>query len=205
VDIFFIATSDEGRELSGVKVEHADRKSVVQIAREVAEQIQRIRSGEDTEFGRAKSLLDNLPNWALRRLLRFLAYLTIDLDLDLTRFGLPRQAFGSAMVTSVGMFGIRKAYAPLSPYYRVPFLVLVGEVQPRPVAVAGRVEVRPIVTLCVTLDHRYVDAFHAGRLSARLLEYCAAPQDFEPPPAEADEPASPETPQGPTVERPPLT
>lgn len=181
VDVFFIATTGGGSELSGIKIEHADRKSAIELAREVAERTGNLRAGDDPTFGRTKGLLNHLPEWVLRRLLRLLAYLTIDRDLDLTRLGLPRQAFGSAMVTSVGMFGIRKAYAPLSPYYRVPLLVLVGEATPRPVAVAGRVEVRPIVTLSVTLDHRYLDAFQAAKLSEHLLEYCAAPQDFEPP------------------------
>ncbi len=42
---------------------------------------------------------------------------------------MPRQAFGGAMITSVGMWGIGHAYSPLAHYYRVPLLVLVGAVE----------------------------------------------------------------------------
>ncbi len=114
-------------------------------------------------------------------MLRLSAWLTVDLGLDLPRLGLRRHTFGSAMVSSVGMFGINRAYAPLSPYYRVPLLVLVGEVQSRPVAVEGEVVVRPMLTLSATLDHRYLDGFHAARLARAIEAYCADPAAFEPP------------------------
>jgi pyruvate/2-oxoglutarate dehydrogenase complex dihydrolipoamide acyltransferase (E2) component len=181
VDIFFIVTADEGRELSGVKIEHADRKPVVQIARELADRTARLRSGADEEFGRSKALLERIPPRPLRVALRMAAWVTADLDRDLPRLGLRRQSFGSALVSSVGMFGIQHAYAPLSPYYRVPALVLVGEVTPRPVVVGGQIEIRPILGLAATLDHRYLDGFHAARLARAIREYCANPADFEPP------------------------
>ena len=50
---------------------------------------------------------------------------------------MPRQAFGGAMVTSVGMFGVTRAYSPLAAYYKIPALVLVGAVTPRPVPSPG--------------------------------------------------------------------
>ena len=61
---------------------------------------------------------------------RTAAWLTSDLNLDLTRLGMPRQAFGGAMITSVGGWGITRAYSPPAHYYLVPLLVLVGAVRP---------------------------------------------------------------------------
>jgi pyruvate/2-oxoglutarate dehydrogenase complex dihydrolipoamide acyltransferase (E2) component len=113
--------------------------------------------------------------------------LTSDLNLDLPQLGLPRQAFGSAMITSVGMWGVTNAYSPLTPYYRVPVLVLIGAVEPRPVARAGLVVVRPMLTLTATFDHRYVDGYQAAQFAAAIHGYCANPASFEPslPPARA--------------------
>lgn len=181
LDVFFIVATAGGQELTGVKVQNADRKPVVEIARELTRRSQAIEAGTDSELGRGKELLSRLPPWALRLALRAGAWLTSDLNLDLARLGMPRQAFGSAMITSVGGWGITRAYSPLAHYYRVPVLVLVGAIRPVPVAVAGEVVVRPTLTLTATFDHRYVDGFHAARFAAAVRKYCEHPAKFEPP------------------------
>jgi 2-oxoacid dehydrogenases acyltransferase (catalytic domain) len=181
VDVFFIVTTGNGQELTGVKVAGADRKSAVEIAREVSRRCAAIGAGTDPELGRGKELLARLPPRMLRMALHAGAWLTSDLNLDLSRFGMPRQAFGSAMITSVGMWGISRAYSPLAHYYRVPLLVLVGAVEQRPAVVANEVVSRPMLTLTATFDHRYVDGFHAARFAAAVRSYCECPARFEPP------------------------
>ena len=181
VDIFFIVSAEEGEELSGVKIEHADTKPVVEIAEELARRAAPIRAGTDAELGKTKSVLARTPLRALGGLMRFAAWATTDRQMNMPARGLPREPFGSAMITSVGMFGIQHAYAPLSPFYRIPFLVLVGEVAPKPVVVDGAVVVRPVLSLTATLDHRYVDGFHAARVARPLRDYLEDPKRFEPP------------------------
>lgn len=180
VDIFFIVSTDAGSELSGVKVVGADQKPVVEIARELADRAGRIRNEEDLEFGKTKRMLDRTPRRLLGVSLRAAAWLTADRDIDLKDRGLPRQAFGSAMVSSVGMFGIQHAYAPLSPYYRIPFLILVGEVADKAVVVDGQVVARPMLTISATMDHRYLDGFHAARLAKSARAYLSDPASYEP-------------------------
>jgi len=190
VDVFFIVTTGGGQELTGVKVAGADRKPAVEIAREVTRRCAAIGAGDDPELGRGKDLLARLSPRMLRVALHAGAWLTSDLNLDLSRFGMPRQAFGGAMITSVGMWGIGHAYSPLAHYYRVPLLVLVGAVEQRPVVVAGEVVARPMLTLTATFDHRYVDGFHAARFADAVRSYCQSPARFEPPLPAADEAAS---------------
>jgi pyruvate/2-oxoglutarate dehydrogenase complex dihydrolipoamide acyltransferase (E2) component len=182
VDISFVVAVDDGRDLSSVKVRNADKKSAREIAEELAERAARVRTGTDAEFGRTKRTIERTPPRLLRFGLRAADWLTGDLRLDLRRFGLPRDAFGSAMVTSVGMFGVQRAYAPLSPYYRVPFIVLVSEVAERPVVVDGTVTARSTLVLTATMDHRYLDGAHAARLAKAVREYLADPAAHEPSP-----------------------
>lgn len=180
VDVFFIVSAEGGQELTGVKVHGADRKSAVEIAREVSSRCAAIEAGDDPELGRGKALLTRLPPGMLRVALHLGARLTSDLNLDLSRFGMPRQAFGGAMITSVGMWGVTHAYSPLAHYYRVPLLVLVGAVRKMPVVVADEVVVRPMLTVTATFDHRYVDGFHAAQFARAVRSYCEAPARFEP-------------------------
>lgn len=181
VDVFFIATIG-GDDLSGVKVGGADRKSAVDVAAEVSDRVAAMTEGRDPEFGRTKRLLTWAPLPLLRATVALTAWLSTDRERDLPRLGVRRHPFGSAMVSSVGMFGIGHAYAPLAAFYRVPLLVLVGEVAQRPVAVEGLVVVRPVLPLAVTIDHRYVDVAHAARLAAAVRDYCRDPAAFEPEP-----------------------
>lgn len=182
VDVFFIATVGTGGDLSGVKVENADLKSAVEVAGEVSTRVRAIAEGRDPEFGRTKRLLTWAPLPLLRAGIRLGAWLTADHERHLPSLGLPRHAFGGAMVSSVGMFGVRHAYAPLAAFYRVPFLVLVGEIAPQPLAVEGMVVVRPVLPLTATIDHRYVDVSHAARLADAVRDYCHDPAAHERPP-----------------------
>lgn len=179
IDIFFIVTADGGRELTGVKIADADTKSALEIAAELTRRCSAIDTGEDAEFGRTKRMIATLPRPLLRTGIRLAAWLTSDCNVNLPRLGLPRQAFGSAMITSVGMWGVSTAYSPLAAYYRVPVLVLVGSVEPRPVVRAGCVVARPMLTLTATFDHRYVDGLQAAQFAAAVREYCAHPAAFE--------------------------
>ncbi|HEY3016784.1 MAG TPA: 2-oxo acid dehydrogenase subunit E2 [Nocardioides sp.] len=185
IDVFFIVASVGGQELTGVKIERADEKPAVELARELSARTAAIHELGDPEFGRAKRLLTRLPRRLVGPSLRLSAWLTADLRLDLPRLGMRRDSFGGAMVTSVGMWGIEHAYSPLASYYRVPVLVLVGAVTHKPVAVAGQVVVRPMLGMTATFDHRYVDGFHAASFAKAVREYCADPAAYEPPLAPA--------------------
>lgn len=179
VDIFFVASVAGGKEVSGVKIFDADRKSLAEVAEELSHRVERIRQGGEAEVGRSQGAIDSTPFWLLRPVLRLVTWLTADRNVDLRRLGLPRQAFGSAMVSSVGMFGVQKAYGPLSPLYRIPILALVSEVAEKPVVESGEIVVRPILTLTATMDHRFLDGSHAARLGRSVRAYLDDPAAFE--------------------------
>jgi pyruvate dehydrogenase E2 component (dihydrolipoamide acetyltransferase) len=178
VDIFFVASVAGGREVSGVKIVAADGKSVVEIAQELGRRVERIRAGQ-AEIGQSRNVLDATPFWLFRPLLKLVTWMTADKNRNLTRLGLPRNAFGSAMVTSVGMFGVQKAYGPLAPLYRIPFLALVSEVTQKPVVRDGEIVARPMLTVTATMDHRYLDGSHAVKLARSVRAYLEDPSAFE--------------------------
>jgi len=179
VDVFFVVAISDGKELSGAKVTSADRKPVAEIAAELERRVERLRAGEEAELGSSKRLLGSTPPWLLRRVLRFATWLVADRGISLRRFGLPDDAFGSAIVSSVSTFGAERAYGPLNPWYRVPLLVLVSEVRERAVVVDGEIVARPMLTLSATLDHRYLDGAHAGRLVRGARAYLEDPASHE--------------------------
>lgn len=181
VDVFFITAVHGGHDLSGVKVADVPSKPAVAIAEELARRASDMKAGRDADFAKSKRLMDLLPMPILRVAVRLVAFASNDLQLDLPPLGLHPSPFGSAMITSVGMFGIPQGFAPLTWMYDVPILVLVGEIGERPVAVDGRVEARRVLPLSVSIDHRYVDGWHLAHAMRAFQGYLAAPERYEPP------------------------
>jgi pyruvate/2-oxoglutarate dehydrogenase complex dihydrolipoamide acyltransferase (E2) component len=181
IEVFFITAVAAGHDLSGIKVSEIDRKPAIEVARELADRSGRLKSGSDPEFARTKRVMDRLPPRLLRVALRLGALVTEDLRREIPMLGLRRFPFGSAMVSSVGMLGLPQGFAPLAWMYDVPVLVLVGEITEKPVAVGGVVEVREILPITATIDHRYADGWHISKLMKAFREYLAAPERFEPP------------------------
>ena len=191
VDLFVQVSTDGGADLSGIKVDRVDEKSAVVIAREMEVRVERLRQRRDRQVERTKSILDRIPLPLLGPVMRTISYLTYDLDLDLTRLGVVKDEFGSGMITNVGSFGLTQAHAPLVPFSRTPLVVLIGEVQEKPVAESGRVVVRPVMTLGVTFDHRFMDGSQGGAMARLFRDYLDDPARFEEPHTADEIPAIP--------------
>ena len=179
VDIFIQVATQGGRDLSGFKVVRADEKSVVDISREVEQRVELLRTRRDKQVERTKSVLDRIPMPILGPVMRTIAYLIYDLDLDLSRFGIVKDEFGSAMVSNIATFGLTTAMAPLVPFSRTPLVVLVGQVEQRAVVEDGHVAVRPMLTLGVTFDHRFMDGYQGGKMADLMRAYMSDPEQYE--------------------------
>jgi pyruvate/2-oxoglutarate dehydrogenase complex dihydrolipoamide acyltransferase (E2) component len=176
IDVFFQVAYEGGENLSGAKVCAADQKSLREIANELDARARTIRAHAEHELKRPDAATARVPPFLRRSLLRSLEYAIYDLGLDLSRFGLPRDAFGSAMVTNVGVFGLPHGFAPLVPFSRAPIVITIGAKHPAPVVVDDKVVVREVLTLGVTLDHRLIDGFQAGKLAERFRAVLADPE-----------------------------
>jgi 2-oxoglutarate dehydrogenase E2 component (dihydrolipoamide succinyltransferase) len=80
---------------------------------------------------------------------------------------------GTFTITNGGVFGSLLSTPILNP----PQVGILGlhKIQDRPVAVSGRVEVRPMMYLALTYDHRIVDGAEAVRFLVRLKELIEDP------------------------------
>ena len=171
VDVYCQVATDGGDDLSGVKIASADVKSIHEIAAELARRAERVHDRSDAGSEKTKRTMRRVPRFLLGPLLRTVEYATYDLRLDLGRFGVAFDQFGSAMVSNVGGFGIANGLAPLVPASRVPVVLLLGEVAERVIARDGEIVAAPCMTVGCTFDHRVLDGFHAGKL-ARIVRAC---------------------------------
>jgi pyruvate dehydrogenase E2 component (dihydrolipoamide acetyltransferase) len=156
-------------ELSGVKIDRADQLDLRAFVAEFEQQLERTRVRRDQAIDRTRTTVARIPRLLLRPLLRLTQWLTYDLNLDLSRFGVARDPFGSVAVTSVGMLGIETAFAPLYPIGGPPVLLTVGAISPRPIVDEhGAIVARPILRIAGTFDHRVVDGVQIAKLAGEL-------------------------------------
>jgi pyruvate dehydrogenase E2 component (dihydrolipoamide acetyltransferase) len=155
-------------DLSGATIHEPQRKTLGAICDELEARFSQVRGERDPELTGMRRLLARLPLRVMPAVLDLTAFASYTLNLDLRWAGVPRDAFGSVMITNVGALGLDEAYVPLVPYSRVPLLLALGAIREEPVARAGRVEIRRTMKVCATFDHRVLDGAHAAQM-ARIL------------------------------------
>ena len=177
VDVFFQVASDtKGEDLSGMVVRDADKKSVVEIAREMGAKVKTIKGGVDPDYARMKGLMGILPGWLVGWVMTLSGHFLYAFNLWSPLLGTPKDSFGSIMITNIGTLGMDLAFAPLVPYSRVPVLIALGKASDVPVVRSGQVVVAKMLKLCVTLDHRIIDGMHGAQMARTVEKIFASPR-----------------------------
>ncbi|MCB9557277.1 MAG: 2-oxo acid dehydrogenase subunit E2 [Deltaproteobacteria bacterium] len=175
-----VAMTDQGEgkvDLSGVTVYDVAERTLVELVDDVQTKVELVRQRSDPHLERSRKLMDRIPSPLIGPALSALSFLTLGLNLDLSRFGIPRDPFGSVMVTNVGSLGLDTAFVPLIPYSRVPILIAVSAVKDTPVVEDGKVVPAKVMRLNATFDHRFIDGYHAATMSKTVRAWLEHPYD----------------------------
>jgi len=181
IGIFFqVVMTDEGAhkvDLSGATLYDVEQKSLVEIYDEFSDKVEKVRARKDPALEKTRSTFLGIPYFALGAVLRLISFLSYTMNLDLRRFGIPQDPFGSIMITNIGSLGLDTAYVPLVPYSRVPILIATGAVKDLPVVEDGKIVPGKVMRVNATFDHRFIDGFHASVMSRVLREWIEHPYD----------------------------
>lgn len=192
-DVYFTIATGGGTDLFGYKVAAVDATRLVDLERTLRGAAKAIRDGSDKGYARSRRIALALPIFILRPFAALSSFATNVLGLDLSSMGFPRDAFGGAVVTSIGMFGLDTGFATVVPMGNSSMCFALMQVRQRPWVVGDRVEPRPVLRICVTLDHRILDGFLSAQVSRELEDLLSHPEkllteseraefDAEPPP-----------------------
>ncbi|MBM66188.1 MAG: 2-oxo acid dehydrogenase [Myxococcales bacterium] len=175
----FLVALEDGGDLAKVKVERAEEKTVVEITKQLDAEAQRLRAGKDDQFNKSKGLLRLLPTWILRPIIHLTGKIASGYGWNIPALGIEAFPFGSAVLTSVGMFGIEVGYAPPTPWAHVPVYAAICAIRDEPVAVDGQVVIRPMLTLTATLDHRFIDGMDAAKFAKTIRRVLEKPWELD--------------------------
>ena len=177
----FITTliqSQKGKDLSGFPIPDIHERSLSEVATRSRQAVAELKSRADGQQFRLRQRIERLPIWLLRPVFRLIDLFQFSFNHSLHRVGIPRDAFGAAMLTNIGALGIDNALIPLSPYTHCPVIIGLGKVRQAPVVRDGEVVVGRRVTVTVTTDHRYVDGAHGAQLLRRFRKIFENPDRF---------------------------
>jgi len=175
VSVTYLVVLEGGKDLAKARVDDADKKSTVDTCKDLRARAERLRGGKDDDFEKSKGIINLLPTWLLKPVLKLTGWLTTSLGLDLPSLGLARYPFGSCVITSVGMLGLDEGFAPFTPFAGVPLLVLLGAAKPRPAVLDGQLVVRPLLTITATIDHRFLDGAQGATIAKIIREQLESP------------------------------
>ncbi|QRK05033.1 2-oxo acid dehydrogenase subunit E2 [Archangium violaceum] len=171
-----VVQTDGGKvDLTSAKIDDAEQKSLRQIAAELEAAVQKVRQRKDEMLEKGKGTVQKIPYMFLNLFTWLMSFFMYTLNLDMRWAGMPRDAFGSAIITNVGSLGLDTAYVPLVPYTRVPIFIAPGAIKDAAVVENGKVVAGKIMNVNASFDHRFIDGFHASVLANTLREMLENP------------------------------
>lgn len=180
IDLCFqIADDKDGKNLSSATLRDASTKSVYDIATFLQKKAKSVREEGDPDFKNIKKIGLGIPGFMMGVAIECLGFLMYTLNIWSPLYGLKKDAFGSVLITSIGPLGLDFAFPAL--FYRgsrVPVIVALGEVREAPFIEDGQIKIKPMMKICATFDHRYIDGAKAGRLVNIIRECFKDPAPF---------------------------
>jgi pyruvate/2-oxoglutarate dehydrogenase complex dihydrolipoamide acyltransferase (E2) component len=179
-DIFIttLLKGKKGKDLSGFVIRDVDAKPISDIAAFSATRTLELRNNNDEENRRVQQIVNPVHSLILRPILLLQEFLQFTLNISIPFLGMPKDRFGSAMITNIGALGFENAFIPLSPYSRCPLLVGVGKPRQMPIVQNDKVVVADVITITFTFDHRHADGAHGSHVLRRFKKLFLDPFAF---------------------------
>lgn len=97
-----------------------------------------------------------------------------------------KHGFGAATLTSLGAFGFKDVFAPLTRMIynlskanmRNSFICAINKIVDTPIVKDGKVVIAPVFKLNFTIDHRFLDGSKAKAILVAMSEVFENPEKF---------------------------
>ena len=179
VDVSCLVALDEGHDLGFLCFREADRKSASDLANEAKNRVVSARTGEERKkHTKAVGPFKLIPTCLGGILGEVTAWLVVTLGLDLSVFGLEKHPCGPAVITNIGTMGAEVIYAPFPTILKIPLILVMNTIQDDVVVEDGKLVVDKVLTLAITVDHRFIDGVHALAAQNHLKKVLEDPEKY---------------------------
>jgi len=189
IDVSCLVAVDDGKDLANAKIENADKMPMIDMQNIIKKKAEKLRKHQDKDYESTKVVFRMLPVPLLRIVVSFVGWLSGCLGIEINALGVHPFPFGSCMVTSVGMLGVKQAFVPFTPFAHVPLLLMIGEVTRQPVVVEDlegkttepkyKVAIQQRLNLTATIDHRFADGTEVAKCAKKMKFYIENPETLD--------------------------
>ena len=184
LDVMVPVAIGGGEGVSAILIKDAHARTVTSIAEEIRARAGENRSGTESKTAQNKYLLNRIP-WPLRRpVFLLLKWITVDMGVKIKSLGLSADSFGSFVVSDIGSFGLNTGMTSLMPAAKVPAVIVLGKIEEKPMVRKGQIEIRTMLPLTGTFDHRIVDGLQIGKLARGIKRNFRKPEWLDEVPTE---------------------
>lgn len=168
-----------GGDMGSVKMKNVDTLTLEEAVNLLGEQIQITKKGDENATMKMKDKLSEYP-WPLRGwIYKIVKTITTDWGLSIPFIDVNPNSFGSFILSNIGVLGLDNGFPALLPTANISFVLMLGGVNKKPWVVNDKIESRKIMWIGAALDHRVVDASHAGTLFKYLKKIVRNPELLE--------------------------
>ncbi len=157
-----VLPNPENDDLTGYTITNAHSLNLHSIQTESELAIETIQNKKDP-FTKSKNTFAQLPQFGVQLLMNTLSFILFKLNIHYPLFNVPKNPFGSIMLTSVGSLGMQQALCPIAPYTNNSMVVSIGKIRKMPVVIDNVITQKEVCTMGFTFDHRLIDGIQFKR------------------------------------------
>jgi hypothetical protein len=165
----------DGKDLAFFLVEDVDKLTIEDIAEDIDRKGRKIKTMKDEHYQARTNAMKYLPSFVMHIFLYINLIVTTMMGLPMKKNGIDAHPFGGAVVSNVGVFGVKDGTAPVIAGGFSPCTITINQIVDRPIVKDGKIVIAPTVNVNVSIDHRYLDGSRAKTLSKILNLYLSNP------------------------------
>lgn len=167
-----------GNNLGAVVVKNCQKATLQEISQQLKGSISKLKTGKDEKFNEQVKILSNIPSSITQLISRFVSFLAYDLGLDVPAFKLEKVPFGMCILTNVSGMNIEDSTPPLVPFMKPVCVTVMNKPVFKPVVIDGKIEIRKIMNLNCSFDHRFADGCDAAKMFAAMRVVFNNPENY---------------------------
>ena len=108
-----------------------------------------------------------------------MAYVINNIGWGVKPFGFKGRDFGQCTLTNVGVFGMKKGFAPLTHAGGTCIIIAMGKAFKKACVENGKIVIRDKLLFNYTSDHRHGDGSRAIKCITTIYDYMKDPEEYE--------------------------
>jgi len=164
---------EDGKDLHVFLVEDVDKLTIEDVAEEIDRKAKSIKQLKDKAYLETKSATKYLPSFVMNIFGYIVLIVTQWMGKPLNEIS--AHPFGGAVVSNVGIFGVKDGTAPVLSGGFSPCTITINQIVDRPIVKDGKIIIAPTVNINVSIDHRFLDGSRAKTLSKIMNLYLQNP------------------------------